>query len=397
MLEFISRLNQYRRQLRENRQQQRLTRADEAALASQVAPRPGRVLVVRNDSIGDYLLYRPWLRLMAAELRARGQHLTLAANAIWAPLARAWDPDVFDELLVVDFGRFQRDLAYRTEQLGTIGSGGYETLVYPLHVREPAVENFFQFLQAPVRIGSQGEHRTTPWFKALDRAYTRILPTEPATLFEYDRNREFYENWRGEPAASAPLHVPVLLEDVARFRAELGMNYLVLFPGASARPKRWPAARFAQLARLLHQRYGSELRLVIAGSPDDDTHARQIAAELGQAPDTPPLVNLCGRTSLTELAALLRGARLLVSNDTVAAHLAVQVGTPCITVLMGENYGKFFPYPAGLHTAASRCLFPPSMEARLRRGIRDRPNFTPNIAEIEAARVLAVADEVLRA
>lgn len=223
MLDLLSRFRDYRRQLRQNRQQQRLTRADQAALAGQAAPQPGRVLVLRNDSIGDYLLYRPWLRLMAADLHARGQHLTLAANAIWAPLARAWDSDVYDELLVVDFGRFQRDLPYRTEQLAIIGAGGYETLVYPLHVREPAVENFFQFLAAPVRIGSQGEHRTTPWFQALDRAYTRLLPTATATLFEYDRNREFYENWRGAPAAApAPLEVPVQTDDVARFREELG-------------------------------------------------------------------------------------------------------------------------------------------------------------------------------
>lgn len=171
----------------------------------------------------------------------------------------------------------------------------------------------------------------------------------------------------------------------------------MFFPGASARQKRWPATRFAQLARLLHQRYGSALRLVVAGSPDDNAHARKIIAELGQATGALALVNLCARTSLPELAAVLQGARLLVSNDTVAAHLAVQVGTPCITVLMGENYGKFFPYPAALHSALSRCLFPPSMEIRLRQGNKARPDFTPKIEEIEAARVLAEVEDILKA
>jgi hypothetical protein len=38
---------------------QRLSQADKAALASQAPPDARRVLVVRNDSIGDYLLYRP--------------------------------------------------------------------------------------------------------------------------------------------------------------------------------------------------------------------------------------------------------------------------------------------------------------------------------------------------
>ncbi|RZK46737.1 MAG: hypothetical protein EOO59_18850, partial [Hymenobacter sp.] len=99
--------HQFRRQHRQQRRFAQLTAVDAGALATQAPPDPGRVLVVRNDSIGDYLLFRPWLRRLAAEVRGRGQHLTLAANALWAPLARAWDADCFDELLVVEFGRFQ--------------------------------------------------------------------------------------------------------------------------------------------------------------------------------------------------------------------------------------------------------------------------------------------------
>ena len=393
MFDLLARFHTYRRQLLQTRQMQRLSRVDESALAPQAEPRAGRVLIVRNDSIGDYLLYRPWLRRMAEELHARGSHLTLAANALWAPLAREWDADLFDELLVVDFGRFQRDLTYRAATLATVGAGGYGTLIYPLHVREPAVENFFRFLRAPERVGSQGEHRTDPWFVALDQGYTCLLPTARATRFEYDRNQEFFENWRGHPDPHpAPLGVPSAAAAVARFQAELGPKYLVLFPGASARAKRWPAARFAQLARALHEHYGAEFALVLAGSPDDAGHAHQIRQALGGAPY---LIDYCGRTSLPELAALLRGARLLVSNDTVAAHLAVQASTPCITVLMGENYGKFFPYPAALQRAPSRCLFPPSMEARFAQGNFTRPDFTPKIGDISPERAFEAAVKLL--
>ena len=393
MLDLLTRFRQYRYQLRQAWQMQRLNRVDEAALAQQHEPRAERVLIVRHDSIGDYLLYRPWLRRMAEELHARGCHITWAANAIWTPLARDWDADLFDELLPIDFGRFQRDLPYRATTVATLGAGGYGALIYPLHVREPAVENFFRFLRAPERVASEGEHRTGPWFEALDQGYTRLLPTARATRFEYDRNQEFFENWRGQPEPKlAPLCVPTPDAAVTRFQTELGPKYLVLFPGASARAKRWPAARFAQLALALHERYGSQFGLVLAGSPDDTIHARRIIHAAGEAPW---LTNFCGRTSLPELAALLRGARLLVSNDTVAAHLAVQVNTPCITVLMGENYGKFFPYPAALHQAPSHCLFPPSMEARFAQNNFTRPNFTPKIGDISSERVFKAAIELL--
>jgi ADP-heptose:LPS heptosyltransferase len=104
-----------------------------------------------------------------------------------------------------------------------------------------------------------------------------------------------------------------------------------------------------------------------------------------------PLRDMCGQTDLPGLAALLAGASLLVSNDTVAAHLAAQAGTPCLVLLMGENYGKFFPYPPALLRAPCRCLFPPSQEARFALGDFSPPAHDPDLSQLAPARVLAAA------
>ena len=383
---MLARLRQLRRHWRLHRLLARLSRADRLALTGQAVPRPAEVLVVRHDSIGDYLLYRPWLRLMAQEIRGRGQRLTLAANAVWAPLAQAWDADLFDELVIIDFGRFGRDLAYRTQVLHGLGAVGFSEIIYPLHVREPAVENCFRFFRAPVRVGSEGEHHRGSSYDALNAAYTRLLPATPAVLFEYLRNQEFFEQWRGLPW---PEPLPGLAPPVVPLGAPA--PYIVLFPGASARGKRWPARHFARLAQGLHQGYGHRYRLVLAGSRADHAQAELIR----QAAEGTWLDNRCGHTTLPELAALISGAVLLVSNDTVAAHLAAQAGTPGLTVLGGENYGKFFPYPPALLTAPNRCLFPPNMEARFARGDFSRPGFNPHIDQISPERVLAAAAELL--
>ena len=56
---LLARFRQFRHHHRLRQKMQRLSQADKAALASQAPPDARRVLVVRNDSIGDYLLYRP--------------------------------------------------------------------------------------------------------------------------------------------------------------------------------------------------------------------------------------------------------------------------------------------------------------------------------------------------
>jgi ADP-heptose:LPS heptosyltransferase len=398
---FFARLRQFSRQRRQQRRITALSSCDLAALAAQAPPDPSRVLVVRNDSIGDYLLYRPWLRQLSTELRLRNQHLILVANALWAPLAQAWDGDVVAEIIAVQFDRFGKDLAYRAEIVGRIGQLGAGEVMYPVHVREPAAENFIRFLHAPVRIASQGVHVHEPWFRLLDAGYTRLLPTTRAVLFEYDRNREFFENWRQAavldqrltlPPAPAPaLALPASVHEAGAGLAAAG-PYLVLFPGASARQKRWPAQHFGELAKGLHQRYGAQYQLVIAGSLSDNAYVPALSQAAGPGV---PLINRCGQTDLPGLAALIAGARLLISNDTVAAHLAAQAGTPCLVLLMGENYGKFFPYPSSLLKAPCRCLFPPSQEARFALGDFSPPAQDPLIRQLEPARVLAATTELL--
>ena len=79
----------------------------------------------------------------------------------------------------------------------------------------------------------------------------------------------------------------------------------------------------------------------------------------------------------------------------MAAHLAAQAGTPCLVLLMGENYGKFFPLPPRPAAAPCRCLFPPGQEARFARGEFSPPSRDPNLSQLDPARVLAAAVELL--
>lgn len=89
----------------------------------------------------------------------------------------------------------------------------------------------------------------------------------------------------------------------------------VLHPGSKIAAKRWPAGRYAALARELTRRGH---RVVLTGSAGERTAAARVAADAGLPPDAV----LAGRTDLGELAALVAGARLVVSGDTGVAHLA---------------------------------------------------------------------------
>ncbi len=56
------------------------------------------------------------------------------------------------------------------------------------------------------------------------------------------------------------------------------------------------------------------------------------------------MLNWAGRTSLPELAGVLARAKLVITNDTAAAHIGPAAGTPTICLVGGGHHGRFLPY-----------------------------------------------------
>ena len=112
----------------------------------------------------------------------------------------------------------------------------------------------------------------------------------------------------------------------------------VLHPGGKVPAKRWPADRFAGLARALAARGH---RVVLTGSAGERALADRVAHDAG----LPPTAVLAGRTGLAELAALVADARLVVSGDTGVAHLATGYGTASV-VLFGPVPAAHWGPPA---------------------------------------------------
>lgn len=126
----------------------------------------------------------------------------------------------------------------------------------------------------------------------------------------------------GIPAPGLP-DLGFLKGDIAGF--DLPPRIALLVPGgAPHRPdKRWPAARYAELAAALTER---GMTPVLLGT------AAEAAALHGIAEACPTAHNLCGRTTLPQIASLARTAALAVGNDTGPMHLIAAAGAPALVL-----------------------------------------------------------------
>ena len=116
--------------------------------------------------------------------------------------------------------------------------------------------------------------------------------------------------------------------------AGLERGFAIINTGAGWPSKLWPADRFAAVAAHLAAAWSLPTLIVWAGQAARAIGEQIVAGAQESAQLAPP-------TTLPELAALARRAKLFVSSDTGPLHLAAAVETPCV--------GLYGPWPAEIH------------------------------------------------
>jgi len=152
---------------------------------------------------------------------------------------------------------------------------------------------------------------------------------------------------------SFPLEIPdsAATEQVrATFHGE---PYAVINPGAAWPNKRWPADRFGALAATLRDRFG--LRSVVLWGPNEQPLAQQVSASSDGAADPAP------STSMSDLFAIARPARILISGDTGPLHIAAAVGTPLVALFGPTRAERNGPWSTAdcvvARTGTCSCLY----------------------------------------
>ncbi|MCO5177084.1 MAG: glycosyltransferase family 9 protein [Thermomicrobiales bacterium] len=117
---------------------------------------------------------------------------------------------------------------------------------------------------------------------------------------------------------------------------------VVLHPGGAENPgtampdKRWPAERYAALARMLTE---DGCDVLFSGGPGD----RQLNEHVAVAAGLPVQRSLAGQFGLTTAAAVVSRAALFVSGDTGMSHIAAASGTPTVAIFGPTNPRRYRP------------------------------------------------------
>jgi ADP-heptose:LPS heptosyltransferase len=330
-----------------------------------------RVLICRMSAIGDTVLTLP----VACAIRKRYPKAYIA----WA-VERTASPMVLghscvDEVIVLERGWFSSPRQW-WKLRSRLRPLKIDVAIDCQSMTKTALAAWLS--DAKLRIGCRGQHgrELSPIFNN-----HRIEPCSPHVT---DRSLELLTPLDIQPGpaefkapidASAAAAVQSYLHEIG-----LGRGFALINPGATWNSKLWVMERFGKVAKYLGQEHALPSLVVWGGEHEHDWALEIVAHSGGYA-------KLARATSLHELMAICRAARIFIGSDTGPLHMAVATGTPCVGLYGATRPEDCGPY--GPHNIA--------LQVQYQDGGRKERRRADNTAMqlIQAERVCDACDELL--
>lgn len=311
-----------------------------------------RILIIKPSSPGDIIHALPVLRRLRS--RYPRAHIAWLVATAFVNLLDA-DPSL-DEVIPFDRKRY-----------GRLGRSASATIDFVRFVRDLRSCRFdlvvdlqglirsgliSWFSGAGVRIGFRGA-REGAWI-----FYNHRVNRLPADMHAADKLLTL-GGVLGLPEDGPDFRVALTSADrmeadqlLAEAGIESGGPFAVLVPGTRWETKRWPAARYGELARVLYERHN--LRSVLVGSSSEAEDGRiaedasRKSASVHSSADheaaDAAAQSLCGRTTFRQLAAIIERAAVVVTADSAPMHIAAAHGRPLVAM-----FGPTNPLRTGPH------------------------------------------------
>ena len=361
---------------------------------------PERILVIRLDLIGDLVLSLTVVR--ALKRTYPGAEIDLLATPASAKVALhdphlseiiPYDPNIWRRpkaLVQLKNWREARKLAHRLRSrhydLAVSVYANWAAVLAVLSGARRRVgygpEGYPGFMTDPVPGGIPGRWRH---YAPLDDKHEvdyclELAKAAGATLTPEDRIPHLYVDEQSHREVERMLHDAGVQPGEPVILCHVSSN--------NGQSKRWPIPYWATLIdRLVREDHA---RVVLTGARGDLPIIEGVLRRMRQQ-----AINLAGKTSLTQLAALLQRADLVISGDSGPMHMAVAVDTPLIAIHGPTNPSLGGPVSPGATILRSHIWCSPCYNAKDSADCRFYT--TQCMKNILPSAVLAVAREKLKA
>lgn len=355
----------------------------------QLPPAPAdkkrKLLIIRTDDIGDYILFRNSLAYYRNSAAWQGYHISLLGNIAFRDLFETFDKTSVDAAIWIDKGKYFNDADYRMETWMQLRKEGFDATICAFRTHSLLLDDLCATATgATAMLAPVNTFRYNSWNKISDNLFSSVFRPPVEFVHEFIFNMQFV-NWCC--GATFSLERP---QFPAQSEIFFDKPYIVCFIGAATKSRRWPSSRWIEFLKI----YPTEFQAmpVLSGGPDELSRSAEINGSV-------KVKSLINQLSLPQMVSFFQHAALVISNNTMAAHLAVACNKPVIILANGDNHVRFTGYEtAGIDNVIT--LYPPVFHLQEKAGKTQSLHYravTADITGITAADVMQALRKVMPA
>lgn len=286
------------------------------------------LLIYRIDLIGDYVISKDFLRLVRNCPKFKDYKIVFLGNSVLTDFILKFDRQYIDEYIAFDRNLFKYRF-YKKSLIEQINKYKYDYTFNYMSIRN----TYSEFITANINSGKKC---------GILGLAINLKPEEKAEydkLYDclYDVNNNYSNcglellNKVTEIDNGKYIHSYNYDQNKLRhFEQKYNKPYAIIFPSASQEIKRMPFEKFMTLAKHLHDKYN--FLVYICGSKKDKKIFKKYNIK------KPYIKDLCGKYKLSELPYLFKNAKILLTNDTCAMHIANCTQTTSVVFSNVHNF-----------------------------------------------------------
>lgn len=293
------------------------------------------ILVYSLVNLGDVLLSTSAVALLK-QVYPNAKITMMVRPAVKAAVEHN---SVIDEVLIYDYKRKNRSIQAAVQMIKEIKRRKFDLSISFDRKLRPALITWLAGI--PTRVGPSRVFDDVS--SKITMLYTDTIEInhDLANTLQADTYQEIVRKFTGCKGKSIPIMANIfpeneivanaLLASLPKGRLSIGLCVKGTFP-----LKTWPKEYFSEVVDRLNHIY--DARFFIIGALEDKDYADEVA-ELTKI----TVGNFCGKTSLVDLAAILKKTDLFITVDTGAAHIAATTGVKMIVVYGCTSPNRWHP------------------------------------------------------
>ncbi|MDP3722160.1 MAG: glycosyltransferase [Candidatus Omnitrophota bacterium] len=287
-----------------------------------------RILLWKLSALGDVVLSTPSLRAVRRQF-PEGHLALVVGRAAYEAVARC---PYLNELFIYDPRGKDRGIRRQLAFLRRLRRGAFDLSVDLQNSRGTHLMAWWAGV--PVRIGYR---RKLGWLLNRGVRLPRVVLTPIAHQHHLLRQAGLAPDGDALELWPSPADEQAARRLLGSAETQAPAIRVGIHPGGSPRwkTKRWDLTRWARLCQALAQRH---IQVVVTGGPEE----RPLAEALARMTQAPLLV-ATGRTSLMELACLIKQCQVFIAHDSATLHVAAAVGTPTVALFGPTDPARHLP------------------------------------------------------